>query len=83
SLGCGEGKTLDTDKALAHLMVVPVAIAPTIASEDATCSALSVSYTEEGRFERYLLLPSNPNMVNVETKIVAGAPERLLAAGIG
>ena len=30
-----------------------------------------------------LLLQNNPNMVIVDTKIVAGAPARLLAAGIG
>ena len=53
---------------------VPVAIAPTIASTDAPCSALSVIYTDEGEFDRYLLLPNNPNMVVVDTKIVAGAP---------
>ncbi len=34
-------------------------------------------------FDRYLMLPNNPNMVIVDTKIVAGAPARLLAAGIG
>ncbi|MDS0116234.1 iron-containing alcohol dehydrogenase, partial [Enterobacter hormaechei subsp. steigerwaltii] len=38
-LGIGGGKTLDTAKALAHFMDVPVAIAPTIASTDAPCSA--------------------------------------------
>lgn len=56
---------------------VPVAIAPTIASTDAPCSALSVIYTDEGEFDRYLLLPNNPNMVIVDTKIVAGAPARV------
>ena len=64
-------------------MDVPVAIAPTIASTDAPCSALSVIYTDSGEFDRYLMLPHNPNMVIVDTKVVAGAPARLLAAGIG
>lgn len=82
-LGIGGGKTLDTAKALAHFMGVPVAIAPTIASTDAPCSALSVIYTDAGEFDRYLLLPNNPDRVIVDTKIVAGAPARLLAAGIG
>ena len=80
-LGIGGGKTLDTAKALAHFMNVPVAIAPTIASTDAPCSALSVIYTDEGEFDSYLMLPRNPNMVIVDTQIVAGAPARLLAAG--
>ncbi|EIO6033401.1 glycerol dehydrogenase [Salmonella enterica] len=81
-LGIGGGKTLDTAKALAHFMNVPVAIAPTIASTDAPCSALSVIYTDAGEFDRYLLLPHNPNMVIVDTQIVAGAPalERVIEA---
>ncbi len=40
-------------------------------------------YTDEGEFDSYLMLPRNPNMVIVDTQIVAGAPARLLAAGIG
>ncbi len=75
-LGIGGGKTLDTAKALAHFMGVPVAIAPTIVSTDAPCSALSVIYTDEGEFDRYLMLPNTPNMVIVDTKIVAGVPAR-------
>ncbi len=81
--GSAVAKPSDTAKALAHFMNVPVAIAPTIASTDAPCSALSVIYTDEGEFDSYLMLPRNPNMVIVDTQIVAGAPARLLAAGIG
>lgn len=56
---------------------------PTIASTDAPCSALSVIYSDEGVFEKYLFLPANPNMVLVDTTIVAAAPVRLLVAGMG
>ncbi|WP_155956764.1 glycerol dehydrogenase, partial [Klebsiella aerogenes] len=38
---------------------------------------------DDGEFESYLMLPHNPNMVVVDTQIVAAAPARLLAAGIG
>lgn len=47
-LGIGGGKTLDTAKALAHFMNVPVAIAPTIASTDAPCSAVGDIHRRRG-----------------------------------
>lgn len=82
-VGIGGGKTHDTAKAVGYYTGHPVVIVPTIASTDAPCSALSVIYTDEGVFEKYLFLPSNPNIVLVDTDIVSKAPARLLAAGIG
>ena len=81
--GIGGGKTMDTAKAVAYELGVPVAIAPTIASSDAACSALSVIYTAAGEFSRYLVLPQNPNLVLVDTAVVAKAPVRLLVSGMG
>lgn len=82
-VGVGGGKTLDTAKATAYELKVPVLIAPTIASTDAPCSALSVIYTPAGEFKRYLVLPSNPTVVLVDTKVVAQAPARFLVSGMG
>lgn len=82
-VGIGGGKIHDTAKAAAYYAGVPVVIVPTIASTDAPCSALSVIYTEDGVFEKYLFLPANPNMVLVDTDIVAAAPVRLLVSGMG
>ena len=79
----GGGKVIDTGKAVAHEMKVPVIVVPTIAATDAPCSALSVVYTEEGVFERYLVLPKNPDCVLVDTAIVANAPVELLVSGMG
>lgn len=64
-IGIGGGKIFDTAKAVAYYAGTPVFICPTIASTDAPCSALSVVYTEEGIFEKYLFLPANPNLVQI------------------
>lgn len=82
-VGLGGGKTLDTSKAVAHKANLPVAIVPTIAATDAPCSALAVIYTSSGEFKRYLFLPKNPDLVLMDTQIVANAPVRLLISGMG
>ncbi len=81
--GLGGGKTLDTAKAVANALRAPVALAPTIASTDAPCSSLSVVYTPEGVFDRCVQYTANPNLVLVDTAIVARAPARLLVSGMG
>ena len=82
-IGIGGGKIFDTAKAVAHYEKTPVIICPTIASTDAPCSALSVIYTDEGVFEEYLFLPANPNLVLMDTDIIAASPTRLTVAGMG
>ena len=82
-VAAGGGKIIDTGKAVAHAMGVPVIIVPTIAATDAPCSALSVIYSPEGVFDRYLVLPNNPQCVLVDTAICAQAPAHYLVSGMG
>ncbi|KPA80024.1 bacterial-type glycerol dehydrogenase [Leptomonas pyrrhocoris] len=81
--GIGGGKTMDTCKAVAHTLKVPIAVVPTIASSDAPCSALSVIYTRTGEFDRYLFLPKNPDLVLMDSDIICKAPVRFLVSGMG
>jgi len=79
----GGGKTLDAAKAVASRAGLPVAVVPTIASTDAPCSSVCVVYTPEGIFQRVDLLPRNPDLVLVDTEVMAQAPARFLVAGMG
>ncbi len=79
----GGGKTLDASKAVAARAGVPVAVVPTIASTDAPCSSVCVIYSPEGIFQRVDVLPRNPDLVLVDTEVMAKAPARFLVAGMG
>lgn len=82
-VGLGGGKALDTAKATSYLTNNPVIIVPTIASTDAPTSALAVIYTENGEFEEYMFFKKNPDLVLVDSCIIAKAPTRFLVAGMG
>lgn len=82
-VAAGGGKCIDAGKAIAFRLGVPVAIVPTLASNDAPCSALSVLYTPQGVSTGAEFYPDSPALVVVDTDVVAAAPERYLVAGMG
>ena len=82
-VGIGGGKILDTAKGVAYYTGLPVVIVPTVAATDSPCSSLSVVYRDNGEFERYLFLDRCPDIVLVDTAVIAKAPVSLLVAGMG
>lgn len=82
-VGAGGGKVLDTARAVAAEINAGIVNCPTLASSDAPCSALSVVYTDEGQFSEYKFYARNPELVLVDSSIVAKGPARLLVAGMG
>lgn len=82
-VGLGGGSAIDAAKAAGFDAGVRWASVPTAASSDAPTSALSVIYSDEGEFLEYRFFPRNPDLVLIDTFLVANAPERFLVGGIG
>ena len=89
ALGCdtvvalGGGKTIDTGKGIARRRNARLVVAPTIASNDSPTSRLIVLYDEAHRVAGVELLARNPDAVLVDTDVIAQAPVRFFAAGMG
>jgi glycerol dehydrogenase len=82
-VGVGGGRAIDTAKAVSHELDSALVIIPTVASNDAPCSALSVQYNEKHMLDRFLILKRNPDVVLVDSKIIAESPTRYFVAGMG
>ena len=81
--GMGGGRAIDTAKAVSHELDSALVIIPTVASNDAPCSALSVQYDENHMLDRFLILKKNPDVVLADSRILAEAPTRYFVAGMG
>ena len=82
-IAVGGGKCVDAGKSIAYRLGLPVVVVPTLASNDAPCSALSVMYSSEGVQNDVEYFPESPALVVVDTGVVASASERFLVAGMG
>ena len=82
-IGVGGGKTIDIAKGVAVRLALPIVTVPTIASNDSPASRAMAIYDENHQLTSVPLMDRNPVLVMVDSQIIAGAPPRFLAAGIG
>lgn len=82
-LAAGGGKGVDTGKAVSRELGARLVVIPTSASNDGPCSEAFVYYDEHHRMESVEHLPRNPDVVIVDTTVLARAPQALLVSGIG
>jgi glycerol dehydrogenase len=83
SVGIGGGKALDTAKAAAVWAGIKMVTVPTIASNDSPTSAATVWYDDGGNCIGWDCWPFNPDIVMVDTQVIANGPVRAFVAGMG
>jgi glycerol dehydrogenase len=83
AIGIGGGKTLDTAKAAAAAAGIKMVTCPTIASNDSPTSSYTVWYDEKGNCLGFESWGVNPDLVLVDTQVIADAPVRAFVAGMG
>ena len=82
-IGVGGGKAIDTAKGIIHFSPGPkLIVIPTIVASDAPCSKNAVVYNPDHTVNRDIHGLFNPDIVLVDSEIVAQAPSRYFAAGI-
>jgi glycerol dehydrogenase len=83
AVGLGGGKSLDAGKAVALALGIAVVTVPTAASNDSPASAAVAMYDERHQMVAVDRLPAHPDLVLVDTAVIARAPVALLRGGIG
>jgi len=82
-IGVGGGKTIDIAKPVAVQTGVKLVTVPTIAATDAPTSAATVWYDADGNFAGFVCWPFNPDLVLVDSQVVANGPAKAFASGMG
>jgi len=82
-VGLGGGKAIDTAKGVSLKFGLPIVIVPTIASNDSPTSRLVIVYDKDHAIVGVDKMSKNPDVVLVDSAIIAKAPVRFLISGIG
>ena len=80
----GGGGCMDISRSIAFKREMPLVMIPTTASSDAPCSFVTLTYSDDGsRILSDYFHYKGPDMVMVDSNVIANAPARLLSAGMG
>ncbi len=79
----GGGKAVDTAKLVSLQLDKPYFAFPTIASNCAAASSLSIVYNTDGTFRDFVHFLESAKHIFIDTDIITRAPSRYLWAGIG
>lgn len=79
----GGGKAIDTAKALAEVTGKPVFTFPTIASNCAACTSVSIMYNPDGSFLKPFFFKKPPTHAFIDSEVIAKSPARYMWAGMG
>lgn len=82
-IAAGGGKTIDTGKLVSRALNARFVSVPTVASNDSPTSHIAVVYDENHKLLAVEENKANPDLVLVDTAIIAKAPLTLLSAGVG
>ena len=83
-VGVGGGNALDAARAAGTNQGIYVIMAPTVAATDAACTSISMFYKEDGTgVDGFKYYHKNPDMVIVDSEIIAKAPIRYFISGMG
>ena len=81
--GIGGGKALDTAKALAYITNKEIFTFPTIASNCAGTTAVSIMYNADGSFKEPFFFTAPARHCFIYTPVIAKSPDKYMWAGIG